>query len=73
MTEKMLYELRGVSLSVDGEIYIVRVDGKPEQERGFLNPLEAWRVFVETLDCRVRHRIGDMLEKHGRNRYTGEF
>lgn len=36
------------------------------------NPLEAWVRFIDRLDCRVRRRIGDKLERDGRNRYTGE-
>ena len=36
------------------------------------NPLEAWTKFVERLDMRVRRRIGDELERDGKNRYTGQ-
>lgn len=68
--KRLLFKLREFSLSFDGEMYVVRIDGEPE-ERFFFNLLEAWRAFWETLDCRVRRRIGDMLEKQGRNRYTG--
>lgn len=36
------------------------------------NPLEAWTRFIDLLDARVRRRIGDELERAGKNRYTGE-
>lgn len=36
------------------------------------NPLEAWTRFVDRLDAKGRRRIGDVLERQGRNRYTGE-
>lgn len=36
------------------------------------NPLEAWTRFIDLLDARVRRRIGDELERDGKNRYTGE-
>ena len=35
------------------------------------NPLEAWGMFMDRLDARVRRRIGDELERAGKNRYTG--
>lgn len=36
------------------------------------NPLGAWRRFIDRLDAAGRRRIGDVLERQGRNRYTGE-
>jgi hypothetical protein len=36
------------------------------------NPLEAWTRFIDLLDARVRRRIGDELERTGKNRYTGK-
>lgn len=36
------------------------------------NPLEAWTMFIDRLDLRVRRRIGDELESKGKNRYTGQ-
>lgn len=37
------------------------------------NPLEAWSRFMDRLDVCVRRRIGENLERNGRNRYTGEM
>lgn len=36
------------------------------------NPLESWSVFICRLDAKVRRKIGDKLEREGKNRYTGE-
>lgn len=37
------------------------------------NPLEAWSMFMDHLDVCARRRIGENLERYGRNRYTGEI
>lgn len=70
--KKTLYQLREVSLFYSGESYTVEVEGEPELSQEFNNPLEAWTRFVDIIDSRVRHRIGDMLESQGYSRYTGE-
>ncbi len=36
------------------------------------NPIAAWSLFIASLDCAGRRRIGDRLEAAGKNRYTGE-
>lgn len=36
------------------------------------NPLESWSIFICRLDAKVRRRIGDELERQGKNRYTGQ-
>lgn len=36
------------------------------------NPVIAWHSFITRLDCDVSRKIGDDLERSGRNRYTGE-
>ena len=69
--EIMLYRLREVQLKQSGERYVVSIDGEPDTGRSYVNPLEAWTQFIDTVDCRVRRRIGDLLEKQGKNRYTG--
>lgn len=71
--KKVLYRIREISLSFDGDFYTVEVEDLPELLRDFKNPLEAWTYFIDTVDGRVRRRIGDMLERQGRNRYTGEI
>lgn len=65
------YELGEVSLKQCGGRYIVSVEGEPEAGGSYENPLEAWVRFIDTADCRVRRRIGDLLIKQGKNRYTG--
>lgn len=70
--EKVLYKCRDVMLIQDsGGVYRVCTGGAGDTPRGFENPLEAWSCFIDTLDGRVRRRIGDMLENEGKNRYTG--
>lgn len=36
------------------------------------NPMEAWDVFIKTVDHRMRMRIGAACEAQGRDRRTGE-
>ena len=55
----------------EGGEYFVTIEGEGARAR-FTNPVLAWSCFVDVLDGRVRRRIGDMLEKEGKNRYTGE-
>lgn len=69
-----LYRVREVSLFCTGEgVFIIEVDTETEPYGPFRTLLEAWVIFINVLDSRVRRRIGDMLEKQGRNRYTGEL
>ena len=68
----ILYALREVQLIKAGNKYIVAVNEEPEKTAKFDNPLLAWAHFVDLIDVRVRRRIGDMLEKEKKNRYTGE-
>lgn len=49
--------------------FIVRLPKKTQIE--YDNPIEAWTSYVSLFDIAVRKRIGDMLEKQGKNRYTG--
>lgn len=67
----VLYELREVHLRQIGGRYAVTVDGEPDAGGEYENPLEAWTHFVDLIDGRVRRRIGDLLERQGKNRYTG--
>lgn len=79
---KILYRCRDVVMVKQDETYIVMTGyaPAPETEQGctcktaltFTNPLLAWDNYVSTMDNNVRRRIGDALEQHGRNRYTGE-
>lgn len=69
--EIMLYRLREVQLKQSGGRYIVSIDREPDAGGSYVNTLEAWTRFIDTVDCRVRRRIGDLLEKQGKNRYTG--
>lgn len=67
----MIYKLGEVSLKQSGGRYVVSIDGEPDAGGSYVNPLEAWTRFIDTVDCRVRRRIGDLLETQGKNRYTG--
>ena len=70
MTKEM-FSIRGITLEYDAstEGYIVKKNGV----RSYIskNPIEAWSVYIDTVDTTVRKQIGDMLEKQGKNRYTG--
>ena len=67
----MVYKLGEVQLTQRGGRYVVSIDGEPDTGGSYENPLEAWTHFISTVDCRVRRRIGDLLETQGKNRYTG--
>lgn len=67
----MVYKLGEVNLTQRGGRYVVSIDGEPDTGGSYENPLEAWTQFIDTVDCRVRRRIGDLLETQGKNRYTG--
>ncbi|NBK18584.1 hypothetical protein D7Y41_26685 [Anaerotruncus sp. 1XD22-93] len=66
-----VYKLGPVRLTQRGGQYVVCIDGEPEAGGTYENPIEAWTRFIDSADSRVRRRIGDLLEKQGRNRYTG--
>ncbi len=66
-----VYRLGSVRLAQQNGQYVVSIDGEPEAESIYENPIEAWSRFIDSADSRVRHRIGDLLEMQGRNRYTG--
>lgn len=51
------------------DTYIVKRPGGKTVK--YQNPIEAWTYYVTIFDVAVRNRIGDMLEKQGKNRYTG--
>lgn len=67
----MVYKLGEVQLTQRDGRYVVSIDGEPDAGGSYENPIEAWTQFIDTVDCRVRRRIGDLLETQGKNRYTG--
>lgn len=71
--DTVLYKCREVMLIQRGGGYYVYAGDSEDAHASFANPLTAWACFIDVLDGRVRRRIGDMLEKDGKNRYTGEF
>lgn len=70
--EIVLYEMREVRLCQSGDKYTVSVAGEQNNRREYKNPLAAWTYFVDEIDMRVRRRIGAMLDKQGKDPYTGE-
>lgn len=52
--------------------YITEVLDSTLSECKSENPLESWSVFLCRLDAKARRRIGDELERQGKNRYTGQ-
>lgn len=60
----VIYHCREVSLSQVAQGYIVAIAG--ECERFFMDALEAWTNFIETLDTRSRRRIKEYLKKEGK-------
>lgn len=53
----MVYKLGEVQLKQSSGRYTVSIDGEPDTG-SYENPLEAWTHFIDTVDCRVRGRIG---------------
>lgn len=67
---KTMFSNRGILLQYDvvNDNYII-INGTSHKE--IKNPLLAWREYIEKVDNMVTKQIGDMLEKQGKNRYTG--
>ncbi|MFA9381490.1 MAG: hypothetical protein ACERKO_10575 [Acetanaerobacterium sp.] len=79
MPLKIIHQTAGAAFGYDGSQYHV-LTGYIKTETGqacatdapFGNPLLAWTVYWQMVDCLMRRRIGTALEKQGLNRYTGE-
>ena len=56
----------------DENFYYVSVRGEDRELDDPTNPMEAWEVFIRTVDQEMRFRIGNALEAQGRDRVTGE-
>lgn len=63
---------RGISMQYcqDSNKYIVTVKSTSKE---YDNPLEAWSTYLTLIDIAGRRYIGNMLDKQGKNRYTGEI
>ena len=63
---------RGISMQYcqDSNKYIVTVKSTNKE---YDNPLEAWSTYLTLIDIAGRRYIGNMLDKQGKNRYTGEI
>ena len=57
-------------LARDGKEWLVLRSGREIMRTD--NALEAYTAYADGRDAEMRRAIGDMLEKEGRNRYTGE-
>ena len=66
------FKCRGVEIRTDKKENVIRVinDGKVILETQ--NPLEAWTVYIQTLDCKVRKELENWCINHNRNLTTGE-
>ena len=66
------FKCRGVEIRTDKKENVIRVinDGKVILETQ--NPLEAWTVYIQTLDCKVRKELDNWCIKQNRNLTTGE-
>lgn len=52
------------------DLYVVCTpDGSSEW---YKNPLEAWCAYENLFTSAIRRRIGDMLDRNHRDRYTGK-
>lgn len=71
-TVKTLFRSLGVSMTAQGGRYIVAVNGEGQPRLVTDNLMEAWTRYMDTLDVVARRRIGNMLEKQGRDRFTGK-
>ena len=56
----------------DENFYYVVIGGEEWDLDDPCNPMEAWNLFIKTLDQRMRLRIGSACEAMGRDRVTGE-
>ena len=57
------FKCRGVEIRTDKKENIIRVinDGKVILETQ--NPLEAWTVYIQTLDCKIRKELRKLVYK----------
>lgn len=67
---QIMYQCAGVAYIYADGSYCIHKDGRPVR-KNIDNPIAAWSIFFDLVDQSVRRRIGNMLEKDGRNRYTG--
>ena len=70
MPDKTMYQTHDIALlyDKDRDRYTVK---SPGGKKTFSNPLEAWDGYWNKVDMLMRKRIGDMLEKQGKNRFSG--
>jgi len=69
--KKLMYECAGVKLIYEKTMnrYTVSSAGTTYNTS---NPLEAWCTYWNRVDSVMRRKIGNLLEKQGLNRYSGE-
>ena len=63
---------RGVEIRTDKKENIIRVINDEKIILETQNPLEAWTVYIQTLDCKIRKELENWCVKHNRDPTTGE-
>lgn len=66
------FKCRGVEIRTDKKESVIRVINDEKVILETQNPLEAWTVYIQTLDCKIRKELENWCIKHNRNLTTGE-
>jgi len=69
---KQILSVRGLIMFYNTQTKMYYIIGSDTEEE-FENPLECWNEYRDKLDEIMKKRIGDALEKEGRDRYTGAY
>ena len=63
---------RGVEIQTEKKKSTIRVINDEKVILETQNPLEAWTVYIQTLDCKIRKELESWCIKHNRDPITGE-
>ena len=66
------FKCRGVEIRTDKKESVIRVINDEKVILETQNPLEAWTVYIQTLDCKIRKELESWCIKHNRDTTTGE-
>ena len=67
------FRCRGVEIRTDKKENIIRVINDEKIILETQNPLEAWTIYIQILDCKIRKELESWCIKHNRDPTTGEW
>lgn len=66
------FKCKGIEIRTDKKEKITRVIDNGVILLETQNPLEAWTIYIQTLDCKIRKELESWCLKHEKNPATGE-